>query len=72
MQNQEAFLEAGGESFDYVPALNDSAAHVTVMAALVRRHAAGWPEFDPARDPVRAAVDRAEARAHALRLGAPD
>jgi ferrochelatase len=72
LQNREAFLAAGGEAFDYVPALNDSPAHVAVMAALVRRHAVGWPEFDPARDPARAAAERAEARAHALRLGAPD
>ncbi len=45
MENREIFLHAGGESFGYIPALNDSDAHVQALATLVRRHSAGWPEF---------------------------
>jgi ferrochelatase len=33
---RESFLEHGGESFDYVPALNDRTDHVAVLARLVR------------------------------------
>ncbi len=33
--NREIFLEAGGESYRYIPALNDSDAHVEVMQALI-------------------------------------
>jgi ferrochelatase len=35
MQNLEFFVEAGGESLEYIPALNDSAAHVDVLRKLV-------------------------------------
>ena len=36
---RESFIEGGGESFDYVPALNARADHVNLLAALVRRNA---------------------------------
>ena len=36
MQNRELFEEAGGEKLEYIPALNDSDAHVTVMERLVK------------------------------------
>ncbi len=35
-QNQELFMEAGGERFNYVPCLNADAAHVDLMAQLIR------------------------------------
>lgn len=41
-QNRETFLHAGGERYAYIPALNDSAAHADLLAALVRDHSAGW------------------------------
>lgn len=34
--NQAIFIEAGGKSYRYIPALNDSDAHVAVMADLIR------------------------------------
>lgn len=42
VENRETFLAAGGERYEYVPALNDSAAHATLIAELVRDHIAGW------------------------------
>ncbi len=33
--NREIFLEAGGKQYQYIPALNDSDAHVEVMMALI-------------------------------------
>lgn len=50
LRTKEAFIAAGGERLTYVPALNASNAHVVALDALVRRHGAGWPEFDPERD----------------------
>ncbi|MFZ5757528.1 MAG: ferrochelatase [Pseudomonadota bacterium] len=41
-QNREGFFHAGGERYAYIPALNDSPAHVAAIAALVRDHIAGW------------------------------
>ncbi|MEI7036736.1 ferrochelatase [Fulvimonas yonginensis] len=45
MQNREFFVEAGGEALRYIPALNDTPEQVASLAALVRRHAQGWPGF---------------------------
>ena len=38
MQNQGFFKAAGGETLEYIPALNDSDAHVDVMLELLRQH----------------------------------
>jgi ferrochelatase len=43
MQNRDFFIEAGGEALRYIPALNDSAAQIASLAALVLRHTQGWP-----------------------------
>ncbi|HVY21887.1 MAG TPA: ferrochelatase [Steroidobacteraceae bacterium] len=42
IRNKEDFLAAGGESFAYIPALNDDASHVQVLSGLIRRHVQGW------------------------------
>ncbi|WP_075180514.1 ferrochelatase [Pantoea sp. 1.19] len=34
-ENREIFLHAGGESFEYIPALNDDAEHIAMMRQLV-------------------------------------
>ncbi|EPK7357901.1 ferrochelatase [Kluyvera ascorbata] len=34
VQNREVFLEAGGQKYEYIPALNDDDAHITMMANL--------------------------------------
>ena len=44
IRDRARFLAAGGESLDYIPALNADAAHVDALAALIRRHLQGWPE----------------------------
>ena len=36
IQNRAAFLNAGGQKFHYIPALNDQAEHIALLAALVR------------------------------------
>jgi protoporphyrin/coproporphyrin ferrochelatase len=44
MQNRDFFLEAGGESLRYIPALNNCAEQIDSLAALIERHLQGWPE----------------------------
>ena len=39
---RQLFLRAGGERFDYIPALNSDAGQVELMTALVRDHLQGW------------------------------
>ena len=41
-ENRERFLEAGGERYHYIPALNERPDHIAALAELVVRHAAGW------------------------------
>jgi ferrochelatase len=51
MQNRDLFLSAGGKKLEYIPALNDSPAHVNLLADLVRknRHVEAAP--DPGQSP---------------------
>ncbi|MCG6860112.1 MAG: ferrochelatase [Chromatiaceae bacterium] len=43
VENRDRYLNGGGKGFGYVPALNDGAAHIDMLAELVLRHASGWP-----------------------------
>lgn len=42
MENREYFMEAGGESFAYIPALNDSKYHIDMLCALINKQLTGW------------------------------
>lgn len=37
-ENREVFIHAGGESYHYVPALNDERSHIDLMAALIKTY----------------------------------
>ncbi len=39
---KHAFIGSGGESFTYIPCLNDSDAHIAMMTAILETEAAGW------------------------------
>lgn len=36
-QNRDKFLQAGGERYDYIPALNDSVEHIEALGSLIMR-----------------------------------
>jgi ferrochelatase len=38
MQNRDLFLAAGGTQFRYIPALNDSDAHIQALAQIIMEH----------------------------------
>lgn len=40
---REAFLEAGGKAFQYIPCLNDSHPWIAALADIAIRHLQGWP-----------------------------
>ncbi len=42
MENRDRFLAAGGETFGYIPCLNESPAHLNALTALARQHLGGW------------------------------
>lgn len=66
--NHARFLHAGGERFEYIPALNAGDDHVAALAELVLRQTQGWPEFEPGWDAARVAAQGAAARARQERL----
>ncbi len=70
MENRHVFLANGGEQYRYIPALNDTPAHIAMLVDLIRRHAAGWPEFDPGYDAAAATAERIASRERARALGA--
>jgi protoporphyrin/coproporphyrin ferrochelatase len=62
----EAFLEAGGERFAYVPCLNDGSRFIQALAGVALRHLQGWPtQAAPA-------ADLQGQRERALAMGATD
>ncbi|MFO8151820.1 ferrochelatase [Thioalkalivibrio sp.] len=64
-ENREIFLEAGGQHFSYIPALNDRPDHLDFLTDLLLRHAGVWLEqLD--NEPER----RSRARERAVALGA--
>lgn len=46
IENRGYFMEAGGETFSYIPALNSSQTHINMLSALVKHHTAGWLPID--------------------------
>ncbi|EAR53075.1 Ferrochelatase [Oceanicola granulosus HTCC2516] len=42
---RDSFLEAGGESFTYIPCLNDDAAHIAALCGVIEDNLKGW--LDP-------------------------
>lgn len=69
MEGQEEFLEAGGESYNYIPCLNESDPAIDLLFRLVAEETQGWPtqgESEAAR------ADRQVSRSRALAIGAAD
>jgi protoporphyrin/coproporphyrin ferrochelatase len=44
IENRAAFLRAGGERYEYVPALNAHASHARCLADLIAQHCQGWTD----------------------------
>lgn len=41
-ENRQYFIDAGGEKYEYIPALNESVAHARVLVEIAQRHMQGW------------------------------
>jgi ferrochelatase len=67
MEAREAFLHAGGQTFQYIDCLNDSPEWIRALTDLTERHLQGW-STKQADDP----MAQKESRALALALGAKD
>ncbi len=70
MENKDLFIEAGGETFNYIPCLNDNNDHIDALCELLTRHMSGWPETMPNRDPDQIVAEAETSRQRALAMGA--
>jgi protoporphyrin/coproporphyrin ferrochelatase len=70
MENKELFIEAGGETFNYIPCLNDSQEHIEALCEILTAHMFGWPETMPNWDAGKLAVAANKSRERALAMGA--
>ncbi len=43
-ENRDYFLEAGGQNYRYISALNDAPQHIHALADLIQQHTQGWLE----------------------------
>lgn len=68
-ENREYFEEAGGETFSYIPALNDRDDHTSALTEIILQHCRGWPEKD-GFDAEAAAEERALQAKRAQEMGA--
>ena len=67
MEAKDAFIKAGGETFNFIACLNDAPDWITALGDITERHLQGWP--------TRAVADPAAAtaqRQRALAMGAAD
>lgn len=61
MEGRATFLAAGGESFHYIPCLNDSHAGMSALADVAQRHLSGWTITPTATAELQASAARAQA-----------
>jgi len=47
VQNREWFIEAGGEHFDYIPALNASDEHISMLGKIIEEQCSDWQKISP-------------------------
>ena len=64
VENREMFMSAGGETYHYIPALNEDDEHIDALLDLVVKHTQGWPETSASWSASR--VDQAAIQTQAL------
>jgi ferrochelatase len=68
MEAREAFLHAGGKSFNYISCLNDDPTWIDGLADICEQHLQGWPTT--LADSAQQAAESAAVRGRAAALGA--
>ncbi len=64
LEGKQDFLQAGGQEYHYIPALNENPVWIHALADLVETHLGGWPLQPPE------AAERVETANRARQLGA--
>jgi len=68
--NRKLFIQAGGESFHYIPALNTGEEHINALCEVLTAHSFGWPETMPGWDAGKRAIAEKRSRERAIKMGA--
>ncbi len=69
MENKTLFIEAGGETFHYIPCLNDDPVHINMLCEVLTAHMFGWPETMPNWDAGEVAIEAKKSCERALKMG---
>lgn len=67
IEGRDTFLAAGGQSFHYIPCLNDSPQWIDALAEISQQHLAGWPT----ESKTETQLAREQSRQRAAQLGSP-
>jgi ferrochelatase len=70
MENKKLFIEAGGETYNYIHCLNESENHIDALCEILTAHMFGWPETMPGWDAGKLAVEARRSRERAMTMGA--
>ena len=70
MEGAEQFAEAGGGELRYIPCLNSRDDHIEVLADLIEKNVAGWPEANHDLDGEAESKEREASKQRAATLGA--
>ncbi|MBL1276198.1 MAG: ferrochelatase [Ectothiorhodospiraceae bacterium] len=70
VENKNAYLDAGGEHFHYIPALNERPDHIQALSGLVQKHLAGWPEIAPDWNAAQHETENTARQERAKKMGA--
>ena len=70
VENRGYFMEAGGENFHYIPALNSRNDHLNALTDVIKQHTQGWVETENFNAQSNA-TERATSLARAKEMGCP-
>jgi ferrochelatase len=70
-ENRGYFMEAGGESYHYIPALNSREDHLIALTDILEAHGQGWPEMQKTFDAATMQAENKAIRERARAMGCP-
>ena len=70
-ENREYFMESGGETYHYIPALNSRDDHLDALTDIIVQHCQGWPEVAIPYDQRSDEQERQAIRERARAMGCP-
>ncbi len=70
-ENRSYFIEAGGEGYHYIPALNSREDHLIALTDILEAHGQGWPEMQKTFNAATMQAENEALRERARAMGCP-